>query len=1808
MSNAPTPETSAQLLRALTSLKEMRGRLEAVEAARREPIAIIGMGCRLPGAANPGELWQLLRSGGDAITETPADRWDVDSLFDAAPDAPGKVSTRWGGFLAGIDRFDAGFFGISPREAVQMDPQQRLLLEVAWETLEDGGQSVEQLAGTDTGVFIGAHSHSDDYYQMQAADPAALDLYSGTGTSHSVLSGRLSYLLDLHGPSLAVDTACSSSLVAVHLAVQSLRSGECSLALAGGVNVMLDPTFTMVASRMRMMSPTGRCRPFDAAGDGFVRSEGCATVLLKRLSDAQADGDRVLAVIKGSAVDQDGRSNGLTAPNSLSQQAVISAALADAGVPPSAIDVVEAHGTGTPLGDPIEVEALAAVFGSAAAGRTIALGSVKANIGHTEGASGVAALIKTVLSLRAGEVAPMVHFRSLNPHISLAGTPLLVPTEVMPWPSGGDQRCAGVSSFGWSGTNAHVVVSEPPTFDRAAADPATVALEQVLLLPISARSAAALHDLAMAYCDLLGASTHAEAIDICATAALRRSHHDHRLVVTGRSVDDLVEALHAHLRGQEHRGAAAGVDRHGAGMLVFVFPGQGSQWPSMARDLMAAEPVFRSTLDRCQEAMAPFVDWSLIDVLSDAAGARLDQIDVVQPALFALQVALAALWQSRGIAPDAVVGHSMGEVAAAHVAGILSLDDAARIICVRSRLLRTLSGRGAMVVVDLDVESAQRAIAGFDDRVSVAVSNSRASTVLSGDPDAIDELMARLESAGTFCRRVNVDVASHSPQVDVVLDELVARLAPIRPRRATMPMMSTVTGGLVDREELDAGYWAANLRRPVRFSDAVEALVAEGHTRFVELSPHPLLVGAAREALDLAGCEGVVVASLRRDADGPVGMLAALGELYANGHAVQWARVHLPARPADLPAYPWQRERHWLEEADGRHTARHGAPTDSLLGWRLPIADAAVQVWENRLTLREVAGATGNDDVDVFPHSLVIELLLRAAAALDSSSIRDVHLAPPLVMSGAAPTIQVAAHVGHDGTQLTVHAMGHDGRVRLAVASIPLRADAVAPIGARATELEVPGTDDRVAALEMCLGNAARAADASGSLAVVAIGGIDVRAAWPTPARPLVCRLLLADADPQHATTHTADLELIDGNGSVLIRASHVVLQLDDLARAPIEEWINAIAWRPATPATAPRPDPVSRWIVIAGEGADGERLCEALGGAVMVRFGDPVAVDEVADLLGRLDATTEDGAGSDHLGVVFLASGLPDLDPTATSTAAVQVEKVTSVLHVAAALDRLHARATLWIATRGTHCAVAGDRAPGFADGTLWGLGRAIGEEMPGVWGGCIDIDPGASSQGAAAALAHELTHLAEGAPIEGEVALRGSERLVARLVPAAVSRSQPLRLGSDCTVLVSGGFGAVGHTVARWLAGEGVRRIVLLGRTELPPRARWAQVDPDSPAGRRVDIVRELEALGAAVHIAAVDVGDEAALCAFLDGFRAEGWPPIRAVFHAAAQFGGDLVAGVSDEAIRAQLLPKLVGAWTFQQLPELEHLVLFSSLAAVLPMAGQSAYAAGNAFLDSLAGHRVAEGLPAVSINWGFWEGSDDAVTGEVGQRRLEEGRTFKETANALAAQHGIRGFRADQGLEAMRLLMFSDTPQAVVASVDWNALRALRVEIVAGLATDRIAAASRSLSELPSTAPEHRSLAQMLAEASVGDRPEVAEAAVRRIVGRVLKLPEDRIDSTTPLGSLGFDSLMSIELQHKVERELGMKLSATLAWNYPSVRELAAFVLDLLGHAGAPAERSAAMTPPVDSSPGPLASEVDNLSEDEALAALLGRGAR
>ena len=834
----------------------------AVSPGTHEPIALIGMACRLPGADGPEAFWRLLADGVDAISEPPPDRWRLDEHYDPDPAAPGKMSTRWGGFLARVDQFDPQFFGISPREAVQMDPQQRLLLELAWEALTDAGTPAESLKGSRTGVFVGAMW--SDYARLMR-DAASIAQHTATGQDPSILAARISYALGLEGPSLAVNTACSSSLVAVHLACQSLRSGESSVALAGGVNLMLAPESTVAMSKFGAMSPDGRSKAFDARANGYVRGEGGGLVVLKPLSAALAAGDPIYCVIAGEAVNNDGFSNGLTAPNPRAQEAVLREAYARAGIEPSAVQYVEAHGTGTILGDPIEAGALGAVLGKdREAGRELVIGSVKSNIGHLEAAAGMAGLIKAALAVGRRQIPPSLHYESPNPHIRFDEWRLRVPTRLEPWPETEGRACAGVSSFGFGGTNSHVVVAEAPS-------PAAC------FVPLAAASEDALRELATATAMRLQAGlSGVEPSD---------EKGSWRVAAAGATPEETAGCLEAFVRGESVPGLAAG-EASSAPKVVFVFSGQGGQWVGMGRELLRTEPAFREELARIDAAVRPYLERSLFAELGAGKDeTRLGRVEVVQPLLFAVQASLAALWRSWGVEPSAVVGHSMGEVAAAYVAGALGLDDAARVICERSRLLARLSGRGAMAAVELPEDEAAAAIAGREDRIAVAGVNGPEATVLSGDPDAVRDVLTELEARGVFCRAVHVDVASHSPQVEPLLSELRESLGSLSPRAARVPMWSTVTAAPVSGAELAAAYWAQNLREPVRFAPAAAELALGGYGIFLEVNPHPILARGVEDILAAAGARGVALPSTRRDESEGLVLRETLGALFVRGAA-----------------------------------------------------------------------------------------------------------------------------------------------------------------------------------------------------------------------------------------------------------------------------------------------------------------------------------------------------------------------------------------------------------------------------------------------------------------------------------------------------------------------------------------------------------------------------------------------------------------------------------------------------------------------------------------------------------------------------------------------------------------------------------------------------------------------------------------------------------------------------------------------------------------------------------------------------------
>jgi myxalamid-type polyketide synthase MxaB len=973
--------------RLLLALKRSRTQIEAMKRCERhassggesEPIAIIGMGCRFPGADNPEAFWQLLREGRDMVGEIPADRWDTAAYYDADPEKRGKIYIRHGAFLDQVDQFDPLFFGISPREATSLDPQQRLLLEVSWEALEDAGQAPSGLVGSQTGVFVGIGQNDYGQLQLNAGDPERIDVYDGTGNLFCFASGRLSYTFGLQGPNMALDTACSSSLVAIHLACQSLRLGESKLALAGGVHLILEPTVTVFLSRTQALAPDGRCKTFDAAADGYGRGEGCGMLVLKRLSDAQADGDNILALIRGSAINHDGPSSGLTVPNKLAQEALIRRALANANVEPHQIDYIEAHGTGTSLGDPIEVRALAAVLGERE--RPLMLGAVKTNIGHLEPAAGVAGIIKVVQAMQHNEIPPHLHFKSPNPNLNWDHLPVTIPTEVTPWTEG--SGLAGISAFGMSGTNAHIILEKaalPQSLPTLGGKFRGQGHDNGALLTVSAKTKESLMALMARYSDYLSREPSAQWADICFTANIGRSHFKHRLSIVAQSVVEGKEKLDAVLKEQVLGKAVLSLLTSPAklGKIAFLFTGQGSQYGGMGRELYETNAIFRQTLEHCDDLLRPYLDQPLLSILYpthiehglvEKGGLehvflenRIHETAYTQPALFALEYALAQVWLSWGIRPNVVMGHSVGEYVAACVAGVFSLEDGLKLIAERGRLMQGLpaspprlggieGGRGEMVAVWASEAEVAALITPYTRELAIAAINGPESVVLSGSQRAVQAVVELLTQQEIRTKRLEVSHAFHSPLMEPMLTPFMPVAQEINYATPRLKMISNVTGHLVRQEVANAEYWVDHVHLPVRFADGMQSLSDMGINTFIELGPKPVLLGMARhlpqgEADDALPSEGAAKGRKGDGARGPLWLpslrpgradwqqlLESLGQLYEQGAKVDWRAFYRDSVPlrrkrsrgyelngrqrVHLPTYQWQRERYWIDLPKG---------------------------------------------------------------------------------------------------------------------------------------------------------------------------------------------------------------------------------------------------------------------------------------------------------------------------------------------------------------------------------------------------------------------------------------------------------------------------------------------------------------------------------------------------------------------------------------------------------------------------------------------------------------------------------------------------------------------------------------------------------------------------------------------------------------------------------------------------------------------------------------------------------------------------
>ncbi|NEO35908.1 MAG: SDR family NAD(P)-dependent oxidoreductase [Moorea sp. SIOASIH] len=997
----------------LLALKEARARLETLERSKSEPIAIIGMGCRFPGGANdPETFWRLLRDGTDAIRPIPCSRWDIDAYYDPNPDTTGKMYIRQAGLLSQVDQFSPQFFGISPREAISLDPQQRLMLEVSWEALERAGQAPNELKDSQTGVFLGIGQNDYAEFQLSSGEIERINPYDGTGNALCFASGRLSYFLGLQGPCLSLDTACSSSLVALHLACQSLRAGECNLALAGGIQLILSPVMTTALCQMKALSPDGRCKTFDAAADGYGRGEGCGVIVLKRLSDAITDGDQILATIRGSAVNHDGPSSGLTVPNKLAQEKLIQQTLEVAKVDPSQVSYVEAHGTGTSLGDPIEVRALAAVFGLGRSSENpLTIGSVKTNIGHLETASGIAGLIKVVLQLQHQEIAPHLHFKQPNPYINWAELPVVVPTQPIQWSSGSKGRLAGVSSFGMSGTNAHVILEEAPKQFKIQG----INERPCHILTLSAKCSKALQELAQRYQEFLGNNSTDKIGDICFTANTGRKHFNHRLGVVAKSVAELSEKLAGFSDSQE----VAGVylrqlpTTTTQPKIAFLFTGQGSQIVNMGRQLYEQESVFRKTLEQCDRILRAYQQKPLLSVLYPEPGetSPIDETAYTQPGLFAIEYALFQLWKSWGIEPDVVMGHSVGEYVAACVAGVFSLEDGLKLIAHRGRLMQQLPSLGEMVAVMASKEKVNQLIAPYTEQVAIAAINGPENIVISGAAEAIKTLTDSLVAQGIKTKQLQVSHAFHSPLMEPMLAEFEAVASQITYNQPRIPLISNVTGARASESIATGSYWVNHVRQPVAFAQSMETLHQLGYDVFLEIGSKPILLGMATQCLPEG--VGVWLPSLRPGQEDWQQMLQSLAQLYVRGVKVDWLGFdnYYSRSKVVLPTYPWQRQRYWIETSQGYYN-RLNQQMYPLLGSKVELAATGQTIYHQHINLSNCPWIGDHRVYDTAVIPGVSYIAMTFAAVGTPAAVEEVNFIQPLILATPNATRE---------TQLLIH-------------------------------------------------------------------------------------------------------------------------------------------------------------------------------------------------------------------------------------------------------------------------------------------------------------------------------------------------------------------------------------------------------------------------------------------------------------------------------------------------------------------------------------------------------------------------------------------------------------------------------------------------------------------------------------------------------------------------------------------------------------------------------------------------------------------
>ncbi|MGW2327471.1 SDR family NAD(P)-dependent oxidoreductase, partial [Streptomyces sp. NPDC001700] len=1774
--DAPLPDAPAQATRATETPRAAdTGAATTITAAASddEPIAVIGMGCRFPGGAStPEALWRLVAEGRDAVGAFPDNRgWDLDDLYDPDPDVRGKTYAREGGFLYDAAEFDAEFFGISPREALALDPQQRLLLETAWETFEDAGLRPDTLDGSATGVFAGVVTQEYGSLVHQGDEP--VDGFLLTGTTASVASGRVAYTFGFEGPAVTVDTACSSSLVALHMACQSLRSDECSMALAGGATVMANAGMFLEFSRQRGLAPDGRAKSYSAAADGTIWAEGAGMILLEKLSDAQANGHRVLAVIRGSAVNQDGASNGLTAPNGPSQQRVINAALANAGLTPDQVDAVEGHGTGTTLGDPIEAQALLATYGQNRE-EPLWLGSFKSNIGHAQAAAGIGGVIKMIQAMRHATLPKTLHVDEPSPHIDWTTGSVQLLTEARAWPESDRPRRAAVSAFGISGTNAHLILEQAPAPLEPAPD--TTARPTTAPWILSAKTEQALRAQAQQLRTHLELSPEPHPDRVADALATTRTLFHHRAVVVADEPEAFARALDALTRGEPSPAVVHGTPH--PGKTAFLFTGQGAQRAGMGRRLYDTYPVYRdafdevcATLDQYLEAEQPIKDV----VFAEEQG-PLNQTRSTQAGLFALETALYRLVESFGITPDYVTGHSIGELTAAHIAGVLTLDDACYLVAARGSLMQALPAGGAMISVRATEEQLRPLLEGREHEVAIAAINGPTSLVISGDEQATTDIATTLAEDGIKTRRLTVSHAFHSPHMDAMLDEFTRIAAELTYHSPTIPLVSNLTGELADPDDITTpAYWARHVREAVRFADSITTLHTHGVRHYLELGPDATLTTMAQDSLP-DDTDTTFIPVLHRERDENHTLLTGLATAHTHGLTVHWAPlISEPATPTALPTYAFQRQRYWLERP--RPTA--GAAGLGLTATGHPVLTTLAELPNGGGHLF-TGRVTGTDPAWVAEHAIFgamivpgvafVDLLLHAARHVDCDHIEELtHHVFLAVPERGALQLRVLVEPADDS-----------GRRSLAVYSRPEDAPAENEWTCHATGVLAAGAPEAPSTAGVLTDDvwppaSSQPMDTEEFYRRVTGAGFGygplfrgMRAAWRDGDTTYAEVSLPTDADPGAYGIHPG---LLDSalQPAALIAGREAA---EDTIRVPFS-WSGVSLH--ATGASAlrirlqwPTPDTVS--LVIADQTGAPVMTIDAL---IMRSVGsDQLAAARAADAgeLYEVDWLAVPTPEDEVQGTVEIpqdAVALPDDGPTGSHVfitwcvsedGADPAESTRSLTHrvlglVQAVVSDERPDSRLVILTRGAMSTATEDEPTDLAGSAVWGLIRTAQSEHPDRFT-LIDLDGSdASLRAVPAALA----------TMEPQLAVRDGALLAPRLARPAnpgTSDTSAAPFAPDKTVLITGGTGALGSLLARHLVTTyGVRRLLLISRSG--PQAGST-------------LAAELAELGAEVTIAACDAADRQALEALLGSLPEE--HPLGAVVHCAGTLDDGIVTALSPERFDGVLRPKVDAAWNLHQLTrdgDLDTFVLFSSAVGVLGSPGQANYAAANSFLDGLAQHRRASGLPATSLAWGLW----DQGGGMAG--------TLDEQDRARMSRNGLLPMPAEQALAHFDAALGAEPAVVVPAKLDLPGLRARATSApVAPIFRGLVRTPLRTAAQATATGADAGGLRQSLAGHSEAEQERIVLDFLRGHVATVLGHGSpDAIDPVHSFKDLGFDSLSSVELRNSLNKASGMRLPSTLLFDYPTPAVLAGYMRgELMGsgesESGAQVARRTARTAP------------------------------